>query len=688
MENKKMFKMAVIAAIGGIMFVCYGNEHNFSGTIKPNSELTPNITESDNEAAFNIPSIRIADEWRKIIRYEHESAPQWGYPKPQKDFFNLLPPQDPGKKSPLIVVLHSSGGTGNEAIPAICQPHDRGFYGDKTFYVLCLDCSTNTNRIDGWWGYRTIESRPELYKDKLCPTEERALSTIEWVIRTFNIDRNRVYLNGISMGGSGSLGIGMTRGDLFAAVSVVVPAGVKHAIWRTSNSKFPDPPPLFNISSQVDPWALGQEDLLTLCRENKYFLSFAWGPFDHRANVSSANPAAYEYPWLSIRKDEAYPVFTNASTDDRYPGFKNSTDADQTGQINGYFRWKNIEDTPEVFVMELRLVKKDELRRPLETPQKSLADVTIRRLQKFVVSPGVTYEWKMIQGEKTMQSGKAVADAAGILTIPAVIITDIPSCLKFVRCAQTLSKKENSMKVLFLGNSQMKVYNLPLMVQSMSESAPPDHIRITAGNMAVNGMSLKKHWDAGEAPGTPREVIANGKWDCVILQEIVYLNNMEFSKFEEEFQKYAGLFDSAIKAAGAKTILFATATATRYYKAGSYRLDSFRYPDSFIAINEMQISYGKKKGIPVAAAGYAWMKYLGPNPSEEQILSLYHEDRGHPGLYGTYIYACLLYAFLTGKTPVGLASEFEFLTPGVIPPREALKLQQAAWEQYLESTKP
>ncbi len=429
--------MFIIAAIVGRTLVCHGNEHDSSIKVKSNNEISPNVIEADNGAAFNLPSIRIAEEWRKIIRYEHESAPQWGYAKPQKDFFNLLPPQEAGKKAPLVVVLHGSGGTGNEAIPAICNPHDRGFYGDKTFYVLCLDCSTNTNRIDVWWGYREIESKPKLYANKLCPTEERVLSTIEWVIRTFDIDRNRVYLNGMSMGGSGSMGIGMTHGDLFAAVSVVVPAGVKHVIWRTSNSKFTDPPPLFNISSQADPWALGQEDLLTLCRENKYFLSFAWGPFGHRADVSSANPAVYEYPWLSIRKDEAYPVFTNTSTDDRYPGFKNSTDADQTGQINGYFRWKNIADTPEVFMMELRLVKKDELRRPIETPQKSITDVTIRRLQKFVIFPGTAYEWKMIQGEKAVQSGKTVADAAGILTIPAVIITDIPYCLKLVRYAQT-----------------------------------------------------------------------------------------------------------------------------------------------------------------------------------------------------------------------------------------------------------
>ena len=50
------------------------------------------------------------------------------------------------------------------------------------------------------------------FRQQLCSVEKRVLSTVEWVVAKFGIDRNRVYLNGISMGGSGSLGIGMIRG--------------------------------------------------------------------------------------------------------------------------------------------------------------------------------------------------------------------------------------------------------------------------------------------------------------------------------------------------------------------------------------------------------------------------------------------------------------------------------------------
>lgn len=383
---------------------------------------------------IDLPALKVGNEsesgGRRIIRYEHGSLPEWGYQAPKTNWFNLVLPRKPGKKAPLCVVLHSAGGNGDEALPAIGKPHDRGFYGDETFYVLCLDCAKN--REDWWWGNEEIARKPDSYRTELCPAEKRVLATIEGVIRAFDIDRDRVYLNGISMGGSGSLGIGLIRGDLFAAISVVVPAGVKHMKHRMASGKWPDLPPLFDISSQVDGYALGQEDLLSFCKENKCFLSFAWGPFGHTADVRAANPAVYEFPWLSLRKNEAYPVFSHATTDNRYPGHHNKTDPDQNGQINGYFRWRTIEDTATNFVMELRLVRKDELRRSIEIPRESVADVSLRRLQKFTVQPKSGYRWSMTLAEKTLQSGQITADAGGVLTIPAVTVSVTPSCLKVV----------------------------------------------------------------------------------------------------------------------------------------------------------------------------------------------------------------------------------------------------------------
>ncbi|MFA7158082.1 MAG: hypothetical protein WC299_02175 [Kiritimatiellia bacterium] len=239
------------------------------------------------------------------------------------------------------------------------------------------------------------------------------------------------------------------------------------------------------------------------------------------------------------------------------------------------------------------------------------------------------------------------------------------------------------MKVLLIGNSQTGVcnpggawtYDLARMIQAMSESAPADCPRIKASRTTAGGKNLKLKWEAGEGDGTPRAIISTGKWDYVIIQEI-------YSAGAQDFEKYADLFAGAARKAGAKPILFATASVTTNYSRAC------KYPDSFKTLNDMQLALGKKQNIPVAAAGYAWIRYLGPEPSDAQLLDMYHKDKGHPGYKGSYIYACLLYAVLTGKNPAGLARSFKDAGGGadiVIGADEAGRMQKAAWDQYLEN---
>jgi len=408
--------------------------------------------------AFDLPGIKVVKEQtlrrkidgkyvelRKVVFYEHESMASWGYEKPQKDFFILVNPKKSVKAAPLCVVLHSAGGSAKRPMGgAFGYREPKGYYRvlaglDETFYLLCLDCSRlGFNKAkdgvpwhDYWWGDKFLRRNKDAYRDKLCPTEKRVLSTVEWVTRSFGVDRNRVYLAGLSMGGSGALGIGFSQGDVFAAVFVAVPAGARHFEYRTAGCKFPDPPPLVNVSSHMDKHSKGQERVIGLCRDNRYSLAFTWGPFGHGDSVKTdpGNPAVLDFPWFVIRKDQAYPVFTNATTDRKYPGHNNDKDPDQEGQINGYFRWRNIEDTVETFIMELRLVTKKELKRPVQIPPASVADVTLRRLQKFRPNKGKSYEWSVKNGDISLQSGTVHPDADGLLTIPKVKITEKPARL-------------------------------------------------------------------------------------------------------------------------------------------------------------------------------------------------------------------------------------------------------------------
>ena len=376
------------------------------------------------EVSFGTPEMKLVKEsekgGRKVLRYEHDSIPEWGYAKSQQDYFHVLPlAGNPGQK-PLHVVLHSAGGSGAAALDrAFEHPDWFHFAGLEDQVILYLDCHKNRN--DWWWGAHSIRQKKEKYGDVYCPAEKRVLTTIEWVIQTYKIDHNRVYLSGISMGGSGSLGIGMLRGDLFAAVNVAVPAGIEHIEHRMFGQEVPDPPILVNFSAPNDKWSKDQEKLITYFKERKFQLVFAWGPHGHNSSMAGYHPAAQLFPWRSIRKNEAYPVFSSASTDNNYPGFKNAIGGDESGQVGALFRWQTIADTPGNYQIDLRLVSKTELKPALrgktDLPTTAHTAVSFRRLKNFKTVAGQTYQWSLSREGKTLQSGAAKADQAGLLTI-------------------------------------------------------------------------------------------------------------------------------------------------------------------------------------------------------------------------------------------------------------------------------
>ena len=365
------------------------------------------------------PTKVLKKEGRKVQRYEH--GPH---------YFYVVPADGTIKNPPLRVILHHAGGSGDQALGEAFAAKHRHQYVSKEYCALYLDCR-NEQKSNWWWGWHVIRNDQDEYKSQLQATEQRVLDTIEWVIEQQKIDRNRIYLSGRSMGGSGSLGIGWRRGDLFASILVSVPAGADHGLFRMKAADYPDPPPLVNISSQTDGWARGQENLMSYCRENKLPLVFAWGPFGHASRPNMANAAVYDYPWLSIVKNQAYPVFTNADSDNTYPGYRNKKDRDQRGQINGFFRWKNVTDTAGRFAIELRLVGQDELGKPTEIPKQATADVSLRRLQEFKVLAGKTYKWSLARGETELQSGTQQADKNGLLTVPRLVIGE-PAILTLI----------------------------------------------------------------------------------------------------------------------------------------------------------------------------------------------------------------------------------------------------------------
>ena len=324
-------------------------------------------------------------------------------------------------------MLHSAGHDVHSCLACTTKVGNHDIYhAPPEFYALYLDC--RANKGDWWWG-------SEKYKGpEVCPTEKRVIDTVKWVVKEYGLDENRVYLCGNSMGGSGALGIGVRHGDVFAAVKANVPAKVEHVSSRMyfgakpvpADVTLPDPPIVVDYSAQNDTWSKGHETFIKAMNDRKYPLFMYWGPFGHANNheqILKVNDLVNSFDWLSVKKNESYPVFTNASTNDPLP-WPDQLDSKKSGQVNAFFRWTNTSDTADAIEMKLFLVKAADLKTSFTVPAEATADISLRRVQKLRVAPGATVSWTFGSAK-----GEAKADAQGCVTITGLKITAEPTTL-------------------------------------------------------------------------------------------------------------------------------------------------------------------------------------------------------------------------------------------------------------------
>ncbi len=378
---------------------------------------------------------------RALYMFSHPSKTEWGYEKVQYDSFAIIFPKDydETKKYPLDVIFHSAGHDLYSTIWCITEKGNHDIYHTPDdMFSLILDCRANKN--DWWWGGCDIslETYDETKRGvELQPVENRCIATIEWVMDNYPVDRDRVYAVGNSMGGSGCIGVGLRHGNIFAAIKANVPAGVRHAADRCcldteapEGFSIPEPPILIDYSSQIDSWANGHEVLFEGMKKKKYALHAFWGLYGHQNNndlIAEHNDLVHNIPAREFRKCDAYPVFTDATTDDIIPWLDRENGADN-GQVNGYFHWEVLADTADTLEMKLWLLSNDDWQTRVTLPTESVADILIRRIQNFKLDAGEEFKWTL--GE---QGGTAKADATGHPSMDRVRITQAPQILKLTK---------------------------------------------------------------------------------------------------------------------------------------------------------------------------------------------------------------------------------------------------------------
>jgi hypothetical protein len=204
-----------------------------------------------------------------------------------------------------------------------------------------------------------------------------------------------------------------------------------------------------------------------------------------------------------------------------------------------------------------------------------------------------------------------------------------------------------SLKCLFIGNSFTARNDLPGLIAQLAAARGKSlqHRLISTG-----GASLRTHWNSGGA----LEAIQNCHYDYVVLQEQSTLPIKNAQRMHENVR----LFDEAIKASGAKSVLYMT-WARRHA------------PESQQAITDSYTSIGRELGATVAPVGVAWQRFLGKH--DQPVL--HDRDQSHPSLAGSYLAACVFLAVLFKDNPVGIDAEVAGLSE-----KDRVRLQKAAWQ--------
>ncbi len=122
------------------------------------------------------------------------------------------------KKNPLIIALHGMGGDANFIV------RDRLIdLADENGFIVAGPMGYN---VTGWYGSPVISmNKAPVDPPNLAELSEKdVMNVLEMMRKEFNVDNDRTYLLGHSMGGAGTLFLGSKYASQWAAIASIAPA--------------------------------------------------------------------------------------------------------------------------------------------------------------------------------------------------------------------------------------------------------------------------------------------------------------------------------------------------------------------------------------------------------------------------------------------------------------------------------
>lgn len=224
-------------------------------------------------------------------------------------------------------------------------------------------------------------------------------------------------------------------------------------------------------------------------------------------------------------------------------------------------------------------------------------------------------------------------------------------------------------KALFLGNSYTYVNDLPGLVASLASAAGDSLVH---DENCPGGYTLGWNPIAHATDPVSLAKIASCDWDFVVLQEQSQIPSIPVLRDSCMIPASLALRDSVISGDACGRLLLFLTWGRRFGGIQCFIPDYCSI--SFSDYNQMQDSLIRAYKLTadstdsgIAPVGEAWRKVI-----QNSGMVLHAGDGSHPNLNGSYLAACVFYAVLFHRSPVGIS-----FTAG-LQPDTALYLQQSA----------
>ena len=208
---------------------------------------------------------------------------------------------------------------------------------------------------------------------------------------------------------------------------------------------------------------------------------------------------------------------------------------------------------------------------------------------------------------------------------------------------------QDTLSVLFLGNSYTSANNLPQLVKNLTNSA--GKTLLVDANIP-GGFTISGHLN----DATSLNKIRQGNWDYIVIQEQSQIPSIDFYRYNDMYPSLMQLKDTIDHYSPCAKIITYMTWGRRFGGIQCDPSNTYCSPN-FVNFNHMQdsltsayLEISEQLNIQCVPVGVVWQNVL-----NDTTLVLHTGDNSHPNIDGSYVAACAIFSSIWKLNSSGLS---------------------------------